>query len=447
MCETGSEGVMATEVALLQTVSSQDLAREINSQKRPVFLLDCRPAFSYTSCHISGAANVNMGNMVKRRFLAGKLGLVDLLSSAEGKEVLQNGHTGTVVVYDDCTTAPKTLPGNNTVTLVSKALWKLGKTPLLLKGGLSEFGVLHPSLCEVSVSPLQRALSTGPRATTPGQRDQALGWKTAPPVFILSYLVLGSEEAAHCREVLEEFGVKYVLNVTAECPNYYEEEKGFVYKRVAVNDTGTQKLSEHFTEAFAFIELARKDPSRILIHCMAGISRSVTLTVAYLMRHFSMSMQAAYQYVKERRPAISPNLNFMGQLVEFENSSVGEGALGEGERQALQLEAYTPSLEQEQLSERVKVRTSCSGSSSKKNTPEASRSTPEAATEGPRFVLKLTASKKRKNEKMSPRTSPRILTGAAVELTPTNLSVHEVENEGGKEEVHAANSVAAVNCL
>ena len=51
-----------------------------------------------------------------------------------------------------------------------------------------------------------------------------------------------------------------------------------MYKRVAVNDTGTQKLSQHFTEAFAFIELARKKPSRVLIHCMAGISRSVTLT-------------------------------------------------------------------------------------------------------------------------------------------------------------------------
>ena len=36
-------------------------------------------------------------------------------------------------------------------------------------GGLSEFGVLHPSLCEVSVSSLQRAPSVGLRATTPGR--------------------------------------------------------------------------------------------------------------------------------------------------------------------------------------------------------------------------------------------------------------------------------------
>ena len=358
---------MATaEVPEIQTVSSQDLARELHSEQGPVFLLDCRSVLSYNSCHISGAANVNMGNLLKKRFMAGKLGLVDLLSSAESKEVLQPGHTGRVVVYDDCTTAPKTLPGNNTVTLVSKALWKLGKTPLLLKGGLAEFRVLHPSLCEVSVSPLQRTSSTGPRATTPGQQVQALNWKTAPPAFILSYLVLGSSKDAHCREVLEECGVTYVLNVTATCPNFYEEEKGFVYKRIAVSDTSTEKLSQHFTEAFEFIELARKEQSGLLIHCRAGMSRSVTFTIAYIMRHFSLPMQAAYQYVKERRPASSPNLNFMGQLVAFENGGVGG---------ALQLEDYRPSLSQERSTTLVQRRRRPwrrKRGSSRENTPEAS---------------------------------------------------------------------------
>ena len=47
--------------------------------------------------------------------------------------------------------------------------------------------------------------------------------------------------------------MKYILNVTTKCPNYFEGEKEFVYKRIAAIDTGTQKLSQHFSEAFDFI--------------------------------------------------------------------------------------------------------------------------------------------------------------------------------------------------
>ncbi|CAI8035337.1 Dual specificity protein phosphatase 10 [Geodia barretti] len=336
-----------------------------------VVLLDCRPVFSFSSCHISGAVNINLASVMRKRFMAGKIGLPDLISSPHCKTLLQNGGSGKVVVYDESTTDPNSLSSNTTAHLVIMALSKMGNTPLLLKGlslllssllpsslqalcflfkhrfgrepgfqslaftlcqcptllflsssfsfssfssfpastsslsslspflfyfantfpfsvplsplsplflslfpnsfhskfpiclllccvgvctagGICEFGVLHPSLCEVSVTPVQRAISAGPRATTPGQRDQALDWKTAPPVFILSFLVLGSQKDAHCKQVLQEFGVKYILNVTTKCPNYHEEDKEFEYKRIAVTDTGTQKLSQHFREAFEY---------------------------------------------------------------------------------------------------------------------------------------------------------------------------------------------------
>lgn len=54
------------------------------------------------------------------------------------------------------------------------------------------------------------------------------------------------------------------------------------------------------------------------MHCQAGVSRSATIVIAYLMKHTLMTMPDAYKYVRSRRPVVSPNLNFMGQLLEFE---------------------------------------------------------------------------------------------------------------------------------
>ena len=108
------------------------------------------------------------------------------------------------------------------------------------------------------------------------------------------------------------------------------------------------------------------------------------------------------------------------------------------------------------------MRSSCSGGSSNENTPEASRTTPEASklsgTEGPKFMLRLPATnKQRKKKKISPRTSPRILTEDAINLTPTNQSstadkkresTPDKKREGeGREEDRLVTSVSTVKSL
>ncbi|XP_059917529.1 LOW QUALITY PROTEIN: dual specificity protein phosphatase 8 [Gadus macrocephalus] len=63
---------------------------------------------------------------------------------------------------------------------------------------------------------------------------------------------------------------------------------------------------------------AKVSNCRVIVHCLAGISRSATIAIAYIMKTMGLSSDDAYRFVKDRRPSISPNFNFLGQLLEFE---------------------------------------------------------------------------------------------------------------------------------
>ena len=71
---------------------------------------------------------------------------------------------------------------------------------------------------------------------------------------------------------------------------------------------------------FFSLDEALANNQHILVHCLAGISRSVTVTVAYLMQKRQWSLNDAYDFVKQRKANVSPNFNFMGQLLDFEKT-------------------------------------------------------------------------------------------------------------------------------
>ena len=71
---------------------------------------------------------------------------------------------------------------------------------------------------------------------------------------------------------------------------------------------------------------------RVLVHCHAGVSRSATVCMAYIMKTLCYDLRSAYDFVKRRRSCVSPNLHFMGQLLEFEKRlGACESARMEGE--------------------------------------------------------------------------------------------------------------------
>ena len=57
----------------------------------------------------------------------------------------------------------------------------------------------------------------------------------------------------------------------------------------------------------------------VLINCFAGISRSSTIVIAYLMNKYNMNLDDAYSHVFNRRSIIQPNPGFLKILKLYEN--------------------------------------------------------------------------------------------------------------------------------
>jgi atypical dual specificity phosphatase len=89
-----------------------------------------------------------------------------------------------------------------------------------------------------------------------------------------------------------------------------------VEKVVSFDDHPAVDLADHLPTCLAFIEaaLANNTQHAVLVHCTAGISRSATVVIAYLMRRFACSFLSAYAFVAEKRPVICPNSGFQEQL-------------------------------------------------------------------------------------------------------------------------------------
>lgn len=71
------------------------------------------------------------------------------------------------------------------------------------------------------------------------------------PAEILPYLFLGSESHAKTKTILTNLGITAILNVSQNCPNYFEEE--FSYKRIPIRDSKCDDITPLINEALEFI--------------------------------------------------------------------------------------------------------------------------------------------------------------------------------------------------
>ncbi|KAG8997137.1 hypothetical protein FRB90_012571, partial [Tulasnella sp. 427] len=119
---------------------------------------------------------------------------------------------------------------------------------------------------------------------------------------IIDNLWLGGIDSFYDIDKLREKNIGYVLtamrgDITLPMPQW-------VRYQVELDDTDYDDLLVCLPPAVAFIEAALKSGKGILIHCVAGISRSASIVTAYLMYSQKIDLGKALKIVQGKRPIV-----------------------------------------------------------------------------------------------------------------------------------------------
>ena len=128
-------------------------------------------------------------------------------------------------------------------------------------------------------------------------------------------IYLGGIDGAREIKYLKQEGITHILSLAGKIFSINYEKGTFITKIIEIMDFTNENIFKYFKECIQFIENSKK----IYIHCMAGVSRSASIVIAYLMYKEHKKYFQIYSEVKKKRNIIKPNFGFVFQLKYFEN--------------------------------------------------------------------------------------------------------------------------------
>ncbi|XP_056148276.1 serine/threonine/tyrosine-interacting-like protein 1 [Lampris incognitus] len=184
----------------------------------------------------------------------------------------------------------------------------LGMDPVIMQGGFLAFHALYPFLC----TPHMVLLEHERHALT-----------IYPSEILEGALYQGLQPQASDYRIIKNLHITHVVNATADSSDAFPNALN--YLRLHLSDNAQQDLVEALPLAARFIsEVLMGEPAgRVLVHCSLGRSRSSAVTLAFLMEHRCWSLLHALRWMKARRACTAPNVNFLRQLLTYEEQLFG----------------------------------------------------------------------------------------------------------------------------
>merc|ERR1719445_1494793 len=97
-----------------------------------------------------------------------------------------------------------------------------------------------------------------------------------------SWLFMSSQDVAADQKILRQNNITNVLNVGVGIDIVRDE--GIEEKKVELMDIPEQNIDDALTECCQYLSWCQTSNRNVLVHCNAGVSRSATVVIGYLMK-------------------------------------------------------------------------------------------------------------------------------------------------------------------
>ncbi|CAF0873711.1 unnamed protein product [Rotaria sordida] len=284
-----------------------ELVHNSNAQKMPI--LDCRSQMDFGCERIRSSHNINCRTKIMARKLTSKR-----LEDIEPNLSSSLSNSDTVILYDQSTDLRAEEKMNSLpINLVVQAAQKSNKKVQIIQGGLDAVKTEYPDFIECPTGTFKDEQDLTPPPPSPDAIDK----ENVVMTEILPHIFVGNILDAQTCDRLIQNGITHIVNCTPDLPFYWE--KKYEYMRVDILDSPSQNIRKHFEDFISFIDNAlRIKTNNVLVHCSAGISRSPTLVLAYMMKKNRWTLDEAFDKMRKLRQIVDPNVSFIIQLREWE---------------------------------------------------------------------------------------------------------------------------------
>ena len=114
-------------------------------------------------------------------------------------------------------------------------------------------------------------------------------------------------------EFIRREGITRIIKMTGDDSGYQYHYGVTYFVFPALDDPGYDIRGDAVAAVLAMVE-GLEDDEQILGHCHAGVSRSATVVILYLMAVRGLSLDEALAHLRRVRPVVAPNAGFMSTL-------------------------------------------------------------------------------------------------------------------------------------